>query len=272
MMQRYTATQLLSPQYAGLVQEIESLLTLSFTNDPIHKWLFFSHSDSEYIRALQTYFRFLMRLSLLSDASVTVIASEDKSSPIRAVSVLIPPHGHATFDSTISAIRSGVIGFFYQLGFTRVYRLMGKFLPNVHKMHDEIFPDNSAKHNVYLLMFIGSRPDCKGQGLGRRLLLEDQAYVSANNAKAAEEAAAAGKEFHASPFYLESSSANSKRLYERVGFEHRATMTYGEAGEDDIARIAQDGKVLGGKQFAMFWFPPTKVADRETITAEGPTT
>lgn len=281
-MQKYTASEMLSPKNSKLLDDVVLLLTHSFTDDIMHRWLLDERNREAYIAALPIWLRFLVRVALYSDASVIVVARSSNTShsgkaketkedghksknqlqiqlppdfSIQALAITIPPHGNAKFDSTWTTIRAGSLKIPFQLGLSFTRRFLLKYLPQISKMHDDCYPDPSTRHANYHLLFLAAHPDSQGQGLGKKMLQELQNTVTTANTRELQTAKAKGMKPVPCTLYLEASSVDSKRLYTRVGFELRATFAYGQLDEGEDLRLAEDGSVLGGRQYGMVWTP-----------------
>ncbi|KAJ9663836.1 hypothetical protein H2198_000596 [Neophaeococcomyces mojaviensis] len=269
-MQTYTAQQLLSPDNTNVLEEVILVLAHSFIEDPHTKWLFFNHTRSQYIAALPSYFRVVVKVALLSDASVTVVRDDPLTPPksssiqtqkqdlagarIKAVGIIIPPHGNKTFDSPLTGVRASALTLPFTCGLVTTWRLLVHFVPALKAMQDRIYPptdlsSSSQEHFFWHIMFLATHPDAQGQGLGTKLLREYQKVVTQVVETSDKQ------EGEAASLYLEASSVSSKRLYSRVGFRDRDTMVYGTLGEGDDVRVDEEGRVIGGRQFGMTWTP-----------------
>lgn len=269
-MQTYTAEQLLSPEYADLLQEVVLLISHSFTEDPGTKWLFPSYTRSQYITALPFYMRFVVKAALGAHASVTIIKGDSLSSgpdsearklssseleqiqlplnsKIKALSILIPPHGNQIFSTPRNVLRAGFLSMLYHCGLTPIWKVLTEWAPAMEAMTARVYPDPAERHNHWHLLFLASHPYCQGQGLGKRLLNETQLVTKEAALRRTEKARIA-------PLYLEASTTNSRRLYSRVGFREVDSMTYGKISEGADLNVV-DGQVLGARQFGMEWVP-----------------
>lgn len=260
-MQNYTAAQVLESKalFNGLVH----LLDLSFANDTLTNWLFRDHSRQEYLKRLKYYHRYLLGAALRSGASTTVIsddtdvvlsqtpASLPSRSNIKAIAVLISPSGNTSFDSPFTHIRAGLLSFLWHGRFKVMSSFLGEFVPKLNAMISDMYPapNQHKKHEQWHLLFLATHPDCQGQGLGKKLLLECQRVVAEFTLKER----MLGKEV--GPLYLESSTLGSRRLYKRVGFVDQAEMAYGTCEEGEAIATNGNGNVVGGRLFALTWTP-----------------
>lgn len=292
MLQTYTSSQLLAPSSSDILEEVVEVITLAFTEDPATKWLFSNHKRSQYLAAIPHYFRFLVFASL-QVGSIVVISREDPkpasneepaaappppppTGRIQAASITILPSGNAKMGSYLNAFRAGFLGVIWRSGLGVIWRLLTQMLPAMEALEARLYPNPAERGHHYTLLFLGARPGMQGKGLGKTLLLELQRIVSeaaaAETAEAIAAVDAAGingksgsttpstsgpKSLGPAPLYLEASTPTSKRLYERVGFVTRDTTVYGKLNEQqgkDID-IRENGEVVGGRMFAMFWSP-----------------
>lgn len=259
----YTAAQVLAPESSALFGELVHLLDLSFANDPMTNWLFKNYNHKQYLEKLTHYHRFLFRTALLSGATVITIRADTSNvvsqkstnsrgeTSYKAIAILIPPSGNTTFESIFTHFRAGIVSFAWNAGFAPTSRLMFDFVPKLNNMVAEMYPSPTQhlKREQWHLLTLAARPDCQGQGLGKKLMLECQAVVT----EAALEAKMMGR--YVSPLYLESSTVGSKRLYNRMGFVDRGSMKYGEVKEGETVSTDEDGKVSGAQMFALTWTP-----------------
>lgn len=276
MLQTYTASQVLAPSSSVLFEEVVQLITSSFTDDPGTKWLFTSHTQSEYVASLPHYFRFLVRAALQVGATI-VVSREDApsgseefsniaSSPtsrIQAAAILIPPSGNAKMNTTPNVLRAGFLGLIWRCGPRFIWKLLTGLVPAMEAVQVRMHPNPVERNHHFTVLFLAARPDMQGKGLGRKILIELQRIVS-EAAKATEIVKGApkdGKDGSSSlgpaPLYLEASTPTSKRLYERVGFVQQDTLIYGKLNEDNgkDLDIRDNGEVIGGRMFAMLWSP-----------------
>lgn len=199
---------------------------------------------------------------------------------IQAAAITILPSGNAKMGSYLNALRAGFLGVVWHCGLGVIWRLFTQLLPAMEALEARLYPNPADRGHHYTLLFLGARPGMQGKGLGKTLLLELQRIVSEAAAAEAPEATAAAdgtgkngksdsttatnatittgpKRLGPAPLYLEASTPTSKRLYERVGFVTRDTTVYGKLDEQqgkDID-IRENGEVVGGRMFAMFWSP-----------------
>ncbi len=98
----------------------------------------------------------------------------------------------------------------------------------------------------FYVFFIGTRLDCRGKGLATQLLKHYQTIATA-----------AGL-----PIWLEATTAKSKPIYEKVGFEVVEEMVLGKRkARSDGTACAKGEEGEGVKIWAMIWRPegPMKV-------------
>lgn len=286
MLQTFTAAQLLAPTSRAIYEQIVEVISLSFQEDPGTIWLFQNLTRAQYLAAIPHYFRFLLQAALQVNAFV-VVSIEDappSSNPdgklisttggrgsssirIQAAAVVIPPSGNAGMNSSLNALRAGFFGLVWHCGLGMLWRLLTQLLPALEAMENRLYPDGADRHHHFTLLALAARPESQGKGLGRALLTELQRIVSEAaestvvvecDGKDGKEGQGTGKSLGPAPLYLEASTPSSKRLYERVGFVTRDTLVYGNLdqheGKDLIIR--ENGEVVGGRMFAMFWSPP----------------
>lgn len=122
-------------------------------------------------------------------------------------------------------------------------------------MHRKMFPVPAKKYQNWYLFYIGVHPGCQGQGIGRTLIEDIQGEVRIFNASEAQKAGIPETYNDTVPLYLEASTLDSKRLYNRTGFENICTGTYGILGEGEDINMMDDGLVLGGRLYGMIWQP-----------------
>jgi ribosomal protein S18 acetylase RimI-like enzyme len=275
VMKTYTARELSSPANAVIVDEIVYLLTLSFIEDPSQRWLLGKKVRDQHIAALPHFFRFLVRLALECDAVTTIVlknqlphssmaarnssvATESgiiapASNTVGAVSITIPPHGNAGFDSYSVLLRAGIIRLLLNCGFGAIRRLLTTWESMLDDMHQKMFPDPTTKYHNWYLYYLCVHPDLRGQGIGRELLMDLQEHVRQYNILERQKAEGQVAEYVPTPIYLETGSLDSKRLYKRMGFEEICTGIYGTPAEGEHVSVGEDGTVLGGRQYSMIW-------------------
>ncbi|KAK5045164.1 hypothetical protein LTR84_009497 [Exophiala bonariae] len=281
MLQIYTATQLLAPTSRDIYDEVVEVISLSFAKDPGTRWLFQHLTEEQYMTAVPHYFQFLLQAALQVGAFVVVSredapgqssttpTSSNHHSKIQAVAVVIPPSGNAGMNSSMNALRAGFFGLVWHCGVRMIWTLLTQLLPAMEALEKRLHPNGAERHHHFTLLALAARPEMQGKGLGKTLLIELQRIVSeaagktvfgqaAAEVDSGKERQAAGSSRGPAPLYLEASTPSSKRLYERVGFVARDTLVYGtldeQAGKDLV--IKEDGEVVGGRMFAMFWSPP----------------
>lgn len=276
-MKTYTAQQLSCPDNAALLNEIVLLLAHAFTEDPSHKWLLGKQSRELYIKGLPHYLHYTVLLALSCDAIVRIVTSDEFAPPlnldwstgvsdeprvtlpststVRAVSITIPPHGTASLDSTLVSLRASGISLPLKCGLGIIWRLLTTWEPMLDRMHEKMFPDPATRYHNWCLLYIGVHLDCQGQGVGRKMLTDIQEEVGLYNLSHAEQAEKQGVEYVSAPLYLEASSLESKRLYDKVGFQDVCTGIYGTLSEGENVRVEEDGSVSGGRLFGMVWQP-----------------
>jgi GNAT superfamily N-acetyltransferase len=190
-------------------------------------------------------------------------ATSSPTSRIQAAAILFPPGGGAKMNTTPNAIRAGFLGLIWHCGPRFIWKLLTGLVPAMEALQVRMHPDPVERDNHFTLLFLAARPDMQGKGLGKKILIELQRIVS-EAAKATEIVKATRKDgkdgprsLGPAPLYLEASTPTSKRLYERVGFVQRDTLIYGKLDEDNgkDLDIKDNGEVIGGRMFAMFWSP-----------------
>lgn len=269
-LQIYSATQILRPDSQALLEEIILLISHAFTDDPGNRWLFNDHTRSQYIQQLPHFTRFLLMLALNAGANVTVIRDSNpitkrvsrneaktaeqlqiqlpQNATIKSLGVLIPPAGNAKFESAMNTVRSGLLTLPWYCGFGVLYKMMFNQVPAMMDMQKRMWPapNSHKRHELWHLLILATHPDAQGQGLGKKILLEFQRIARESGPE---------EKGGPMPLYLESSSLGSKRLYERVGFEQRGEMTYGECRPNQAVNVDENDRIIGGRWYGMVWTP-----------------
>lgn len=127
----------------------------------------------------------------------------------------MPPH--CNIESASVFLSSGMWRLFYKLSFTGSKRFFREFIPLLERTKAEVLGKERA-NNCYYLVYLGTKPNCRGQGLAKKLIQD----VSA---KADEEGRCC---------YLESSSVRNLKLYRRMGFEVRKQIMLGKGTGKEI--------------------------------------
>src|ERR1700712_3083778 len=104
-------------------------------------------------------------------------------------------------DSPMIMFRSGMWRLYYQLSSCGRQRFFNDFLPSLHHTKEHVLGGRDA--DAWYLVYIGTRPEARGKGLGRKLI----EHVTNQ----------ADKEGR--PCYLESSNVVNVGIYQRLGFE-----------------------------------------------------
>jgi ribosomal protein S18 acetylase RimI-like enzyme len=97
-------------------------------------------------------------------------------------------------------LRSGMWRLYYQLSSCGRKRFFNDFLPLLHHTKEHVLGERDD--DSWYLVYIGTRPEARGKGLGRKLI----EHVTKK----------ADKEGR--PCYLESSNVVNVKIYEKLGF------------------------------------------------------
>ncbi|MER6344082.1 GNAT family N-acetyltransferase [Streptomyces sp. NPDC001595] len=164
-------------------EAVVRLLDEAFRDDPVSRWVFL---DEEYLRA--THHRLMAAFTDIVLAEGWIDVTEDGSACALWLSVPAagPDDGHAAEDDGPALVRAAV-----DPANERV-ELIGRLTAEIHP---------AERAHAYLWM-IGVAPHRRGEGLGSALI---QAVLDRCDRDGL-------------PAYLEASNADSRRLYERLGF------------------------------------------------------
>ncbi|KAJ2892791.1 putative gcn5-related n-acetyltransferase-like protein [Zalerion maritima] len=129
------------------------------------------------------------------------------------VALWMPPG--KTMDDWWTIMRSGMWKLYYQLSSEGRRRYYDEMLPLLHRTKQEIMGDRDD--DCYYLVYIGTKPRCRGQGYGKRLINDMLDKADAENRAV----------------YLESSNIINNGYYRQFGFEEKREV-YLERGSEPV--------------------------------------
>lgn len=189
-------------------------------------------SRSDRLAYYPTYFSTILRASLMNDA--TILQEDNYTSSC----ILFPPGKNPSNPWTI--VQAGILGIAWNVGLRSLVRQTHEIPNQVTKFKKQTIPDGK----FYYIFMIATHSDGRGKGMGGRVIREAQKRAQAENM----------------PIWLESSTAASKRLYERQGFRSVGEIAAGKGTVGADGETKKDGE--GVTLWPMVWWPE-KAAEQQ---------
>lgn len=145
---------------------------------------------------------YIATAAFLNNGIVTTIGLD-----YEAVALWMPPGRN--IDDWVTIARSGMWRLYFQLSPEGRRRWYAEVLPVLHTTKAEVLGERDD--DCYYLLYLGTKPGSRGQGLARKLLEHLHARADAEDR----------------PVYLESSSAANNTYYTKFGYKPRREVTLG---------------------------------------------
>lgn len=212
-----------------------------FKTDPVMNYLLHTMQAEKRIAYFPRYLLQLMKSAAVNyarfDEAWLSEQSSDPKAPPTSSAVWMPP------GRRVDSLRSYVQPTFWQMlidcGIPAIKRMLGDFQEKANraKRMGLVNADGSRIKAYWYLFFLSTDPKGRGKGLAGELIRGMQASC----------------EEQVLPIWLESTTANSHRLYLKLGFKDVDTWILG-SGEVDTDGITKKGGE-GVRIWAMVWFP-----------------
>ncbi|TFK50596.1 hypothetical protein OE88DRAFT_1736106 [Heliocybe sulcata] len=227
--------------------EIASVVTVNrkaFINDPLFNYFgsikapLSNDIDSTERRNLETFLKFLTKVSLRCGGRSTVVAAPnpDGSERICAATVWMPPHKRVTLMKLWAIFRSGAGGIEKAWGPKGIMRMAVEFPDTSHAAQKEAFKAKGIrKHpdSSWYLLLACTDPDEQGKGYLSMLVREGFAHAPG------------------AIFTLEASTVNSRDRYAHLGFELHKSIKLGAGKCDESGYVAKGPDADGVTAYAM---------------------
>lgn len=210
-----------------MIEPTAKVLAASFRTDAGIKYCLNKLSDEERLAFLPEFFQIVTTAAVLSKATIY------EASSWQSCAIVIPPGQNPAKLRTI--IPAGAFKVLKVAGVSGIKKMMVE-MPT---QSDKFKAQNIGKQKYYYVFFIATMESGRGKGLATKILKEVTQKAQAEGV----------------PVWLEASSENSKRVYEKAGFEDLGTIILGkgEAAADGSPKKGGEGVRI----FPMVWRPKT---------------
>jgi GNAT superfamily N-acetyltransferase len=218
-----------------------ALLGEVFKTDPVLNYMLHTMPTEKRMEFFPRYFRQLLTAAAVNHAVFDEAWISDKpgdpKAPPACSAVWMPP------GERVDALRSYFLPEFWQMlmgiGVSGLRRMLGDFQDQANKAKKMglVNADGSRIKAYWYVFFIGTDAAARGKGLGSEIIRRMQAKC----------------EEKALPIWLESTTARSHQLYQRLGFEDVTSWILGKGEVDADGYTKKNGE--GVPIWAMVWFP-----------------
>ncbi|KAF7514604.1 hypothetical protein G7054_g15169 [Neopestalotiopsis clavispora] len=202
-----------------------------FGDDPVYNWFLYSTPETKRLRHLQVLIEGIIKAAAIADGVFTEINAWGASA------VLIPPGCKP--DSPLTVLRAGLVPAAIRLGPQPLKRLVHDYTSAAEKTKARGMTVRERKAGYHFLIFMGTSLDHRRQGLAGKLLQDMQARIQA------------GKQPR--PIWLEATTAASRDLYAKHGFEIVEEINLGKGDVNAKGRAEPGGE--GVTIWGMVWRP-----------------
>jgi GNAT superfamily N-acetyltransferase len=216
-----------------------------FKTDPVIQFLLHTIPSPERENYIPIFIGTLLKAAALSGGSIwdeawTTSNRPSEETPPACSAVWLGPG--CKVDNWKNYYAAGFFPMAWNVGFSGLRRMLGGFQSSSDKAKKEGLrnPDGSKIKRFYYLFFISTAPEERGKGLSSELIRRFQD-------KATQEGL---------PIWLESTTARSHRLYQKLGFKDMRNWILGK-GEVDENGFSKKGGA-GVPVWAMLWQPDEK--------------
>lgn len=209
----------------GVIQPAVNVLAVSFKYDPIITYTMNSMTEEERIAYLDTFFRVIMKTSILSKATIY------EASSWQSCLIVVPPGSKV--DSMRVMIPAGGLGVIAKIGLGG----LKKVLAEVPSAINEYKTKYLGKRPYFYIYFVATLEEGRGKGLASRIIQDVLEVARARRV----------------PVWIEATTEKSKSVYARQGFKSLGTIILGKgtAGADGMPKKGGEGV----NWYPMLWEP-----------------
>ncbi|KAK3690827.1 hypothetical protein LTR37_018955 [Vermiconidia calcicola] len=218
----------------GYLPKAAELISRTFTEDPVIKFMLSSLSDEDRLAYMPTYMHTLLKAATLNDGLI------QEANDWCCCAVWMPPGKRV--DNIFTMIPAGILGCFWKNGVAGIRRMLLDFGSQSDACKQKYLRDskgNPVKRHHYLY-FIATDLHARGQGLASKMIARWQE-------KALEDGL---------PIWLEATTPRSRDIYARRGFKVVEEMRVGKGTHVESGTMEEGGN--GVPLWAMIWWPEWK--------------
>lgn len=225
-----------------------------FVTDPVLNFLLHSMDPVKFKSYFPTYMYVLLKAGALNGATFDEAwtsstpppanAAPDDPTPPACSAVWVPPGRKV--DDWRYFVPAGMVGMLFNVGLGACKRMLGDYQSRAHaaKRKGLSRQDGKGLVDFYYLFFISTKVEERGKGLSSALIRRFQGKVRAE-----------GK---GRVLWLESTTENSRKLYEKCGFTIVDSWVLGKGVVD------KDGKTKKGGEGLRVWAMVWKLDEKQT--------